>query len=90
MITYQWRFTNITNYPAEPSGVFAIAWDLYGYEKDGKDGYIYGSVNVDAEQHWLPYNELTVEILVDWIKEALGPAQVEACEQSVADQIAAK
>lgn len=90
MITYQWRFTGVNDYPAEPEGVFYINWDLYGFDDKGKDGYIYGTVNIDAEKEWLPYNELTVEILVGWIKEALGPEQVEACEQSVADQIASK
>ena len=90
MITYQWRFIGLTDYPTEPEGVYAISWDLYGFDEKGRDGYTYGSVNADAQVMWLPYNELTVEILNDWVKEALGPDAVESCEQSVADQIATK
>lgn len=77
-MTYTWRVTGLRDYPTEPGAVYFAEWDL---TKSGSDeGYISGSVPLI---NWLPYNELTTDVLVKWVQEVIGPEQVKAYEQNL-------
>lgn len=41
-----------------------------------------GSSQFNLDQ-WLPYNELTTDVLVGWVKESIGPEQVLAYERNL-------
>jgi hypothetical protein len=45
-------------------------------------------VPLDPETPFIPFEDLTSEIVVEWTKEAMGAEQVQAIEDSVASQIA--
>ena len=72
---YTWRVTGLRDYPKEAGSVYFALWDL-----SSKDGYISGEVPLIQ---WLPYNELTTDILVGWVKESIGPEQVAAYERNL-------
>ena len=56
---------------------------------DGEfSGSVYGSVGFDGELT-VPYADLTEEVVVGWVKEALGAETVAAHEAAVAAQIEA-
>ena len=76
MAEYTWRATGLRDYPAEPGAVYWCAWDL----TSSSGGYIDGEVPLIQ---WLPYNELTTDILVGWVKESIGPEQVAAYERDL-------
>jgi hypothetical protein len=77
-MSYIWRVTGLRDYPEEAGSVYYAAWDL---TKTGKtEGYINGEVPLIE---WLPYNELTQEVLIGWVQDIIGPGQVKAYEQNL-------
>ena len=46
----------------------------------------YGSQDVDGDVV-IPYSNLTPEICIGWVKDAMGPEAVAALEQSLVDNI---
>ena len=78
MTNYTWRVIGLRDYPAEPGAVYFARWDLTA--SGDKVGYISGEVPL---VNWLPYNELTTEVMVKWVKDSIGPEQVQAYEQNL-------
>ena len=77
-MTYNWRVTGLRDYPEKAGSVYYAEWDL---TKTGKtEGYINGEVPL---VEWLPYNELTQDVLVGWVQDVIGPEQVKAYEQNL-------
>jgi hypothetical protein len=74
-MTYTWRVTGLRDYPTEPGAVYFASWDL-----SGNGGYVSGEVPLIE---WLPYNELTTDVMVKWVQDAIGPEQVKKYEQSL-------
>lgn len=95
-IVNTWNVVQMNEYP-EYEGyqdcVFQVHWTLTGTETVGEETYtgsVYGSVGVslDAESPFTPYNELTLDQVIGWVKDALGAEQVAAYEDNVEKQIA--
>lgn len=90
-----WNINQLDCYPTEDGEVdvvFTAHWSLSAEEVDGDKtytGYVYGSVGIthDAEAPFIPYNELTKEVVVGWVKEAMGEETVAAHEAAVLQQI---
>lgn len=55
-------------------------------------GYVYGSQSLPAPTgpDFTPYNQLTQDQVIGWVKEALGAEQVASYEANVAAQIEAQ
>ena len=75
-MTYTWRVTGLRDYPEKAGSVYFATWDLTA----SSGGYINGEVPLI---NWLPYNELTTDVLVKWVQEVIGPEQVKAYEQNL-------
>lgn len=75
---YTWRVTGLRDYPKEAGPVYFASWDLTA--SGDRVGYISGEVPL---VQWLPYNELTTDILVEWVKESIGVKQVQAYERNL-------
>lgn len=91
-ITYIWNVIQMDAYP-EKDGltdvVFMAHWTLSG--TDGTyTGYAYGTANItlNEEGTYTPYDELTQEQVVGWVKNSLGEEGVTVTEDNVAQQIA--
>lgn len=78
MTNYTWRVIGLRDYPDEPGAVYFARWDLTA-SGDIK-GYVSGEVPLDQ---WLPYNDLTTDVMVEWVKKSIGPEQVKAYEQNL-------
>ena len=78
MTNYTWRVIGLRDYPAEPGAVYFAMWDLTA--SGDKEGYISGEVPL---VNWLPYNELTTEVMVKWVKDSIGSTQVQAYERNL-------
>ena len=78
MTQYTWRVTGLRDYPTEAGSAYFAMWDLTA--SGDKEGYVSGEVPL---VQWLPYNELTTDVLVGWVKESIGPEQVSAYERSL-------
>ena len=91
MITYNWNIVQMNTYP-EKDGltdvVFQIHWTLTGTDNI-YEGSVYNScgVTLDESAPYTPYNELTKEQVIGWVKANLGEEQVISFEANIATQI---
>jgi hypothetical protein len=91
----KWIINQMDCYPTEDGDVDVVFTVHYGCKDEevvGEEtytGYVYGSVGVthDAEGEFIPYAQLTEEVVVGWVKEALGEETVAATEAAVLQQI---
>jgi len=91
MITYDWNCKTVDVHPqldSETNVVYNVHWIVTGVKED------YSATNIgtqivplDPETPFIPFEDLTNEIIVDWTKEAMGPEQVQTIEDNIASQI---
>lgn len=80
---------NIVNLERELSDgyVYTAHWTANAEDGEHSSG-VYGSIGLERpETELIPYEELTKEIVIEWVKEKLGEEQVESIESSLKSQI---
>ena len=91
-ITYTWDIVQLDAYPIKnvlANCVFAAHWTLSG--TDGTYiGSVYGSSNIILNQngYYIPYEDLTKDQVVSWVKNALGEEEVTKYETNIEKKIA--
>ena len=92
MITYDWNCKTVDVHPqeeGETNVVYNVHWILTGTEGDYSANSIGTQiVTVDPETPFIPFEDLTNEIVTIWVKEAMGSDQVQVISDSIASQIA--
>lgn len=91
-IELTWGVVQLETYPEKDGHenvVFTAHWNLTADDSEGHTAYVYGSIGVqtDPEADFTPYNELTKDQVIAWIKEGLGEKQVADYEAAVLRQI---
>jgi hypothetical protein len=90
--TKTWYINQMDVYP-EKNGltdvVFTVHWSLIGDDGEGHTGSAYGSVGVTLDEggDYTPYDKLTQEQVVGWVKDALGEEQLALLEINIGNQI---
>lgn len=90
-ITYTWKVSQVEAYPeveGKSNVVFTVHWRLHGTEGEF-EGSLYGShtISLKKEGDFIPYEDLTEEIVISWVKEAMGEEDVGLYEANIASQI---
>ena len=92
MITYDWNCKTVDVHPqekGETNVVYNVHWIVTGNKEDYSVNNIGTQiVTLDPETPFVPFEDLTNDIIVGWTKEAMGEEQVKAIEDSIASQIA--
>ena len=99
MITYDWNCKTVDVHPKEEGEtniVYNVHWIVTGTSDQlDPQGNAYSATNIgtqivplDPKTPFIPFEDLTNEIVVGWTKEAMGEEQVQAIEDSIASQIA--
>jgi hypothetical protein len=61
------------------------------YTVDAKDDTYsagaYGSIGFERPENLIPYADLTEDVVIDWVKEALGADKVDEVEAALQNQI---
>lgn len=91
-ITYTWNFNPLECYPTssgETDVVFLVHWQLYANTGSYNASCI-GTQNVPLPSGsvFIPFEQLTKDVVQGWVETAMGPAQVGAMTASLATQIA--
>ena len=91
-MTYNWNCKTVDVHPqeeGETNVVYNVHWIVTGTEGDYTASSIgTQTVAVDPETPFIPFDELTNELVVGWTKDAMGEEQVQNIEDSIASQIA--
>ena len=90
-MTYDWNCKTVDVHPqaeGETNVVYNVHWVVTGTEED------YSATNIgtqvvplDFEADFIPFEDLTNEIVVGWTKDAMGEEEVQAIEDNIANQI---
>ncbi len=91
MITYNWNCKTVDVHPQEEGQtdvVYNVHWIVTGVDAD------YSATNIGTQVvplseggAFIPFEDLTNEIVVGWTKDAMGEEQVASIESSIASQI---
>jgi len=91
MITYDWNCKTVDVHPqkeGETNVVYNVHWIVTGTKEDYSATSIGAqAVLLDPETPFIPFDELTNEIIVGWTKDAMGEEHVQAIKDSIASQI---
>ena len=91
MITYDWNCKTVDVHPqaeGEANVVYNVHWIVTGTKEDYSATSVGTQVvPLDSETDFIPFDELTNEIVVGWAKDAMGEEQVQAIEDGIASQI---
>ena len=98
MITYDWNCKTVDVHPQEAGEtdvVYNVHWIVTGTSDQlNPEGEPYAATNIgtqvvplDESTPFVPFSDLTNDIVVGWTKDAMGEEQVQAIETSVASQI---
>lgn len=97
-VTYEWNCKTVDVHPTdggETDVVYNVHWIVTGVSDElDPDGNAYQSNNIgtqtvllNSESEFVPFEDLTNEIVVEWTKDAMGEEQVEAIESVVKEYI---
>ena len=85
MTTYTWTVTNMyTLQQPDPNYVVNVLWELTGVD-DGYIATIGGNTvfNTSQTSNFIPYDQLTSDIVIGWVQADLGAAGIANFEASV-------
>ena len=88
--TAEWNIANLERHLAD-GYVYTAHWTV-SLEEEGEAASAYGSVGFSDPDpdSFTPYDQLSKEQVVGWVKDALGTEQVVSIEESLANQIQQK
>lgn len=89
MTIYTWTIDAMyTLQTPDPNYVVNVIWTLTGVDED-YTASIQGNTMFDSQQAdpFIPYNELTQEIVIGWVQNNLGPVGISNYEANVQGQI---
>ena len=95
-ISYNWTINPLECYPTSSEGpdfVFLAHWQLHASETVEDKTYTatsIGTQNVPANSGsaFVPFEELTLDIVQGWVENAMGSTQVESLKAGLAQNIA--
>lgn len=90
--TISWNIVQLDCYPqyeSQSDVVFNVHWEVVSSE-DKYYGRCYGSIGVelDPESPFTPYDQLTKDQVIGWVKNTMGEEKVASLEATVSQQIA--
>lgn len=98
--TYNWQFNPLESYPTsegQTDVVFLVHWQCYAStgSVETNDYYTDFSVGVVPVQYesgsvFIPFNELTKEIVYSWVEDAMGVDGVNEIQQEIVNRIESK
>lgn len=94
MITYDWNCKTVDVHPQEEGEtdvVYNVHWIVTGVDGDYSSSCI-GTQVVPLNEGgtFIPFEDLTNDVVVEWTKEAMGEEQVTQIEAGVASEIEGK
>jgi predicted metal-dependent TIM-barrel fold hydrolase len=92
MNTYTWQINQLDCYPTEESQtnvIFAVHWRINATdETHNVTSYGVQSLTYMVGNPFTPFEQLTEETIIDWVKTAIGAEQVTSIQANLNTQIA--
>ena len=90
-ITYTWNINQLSTLPShegQKDVVVKVQWSIRGVDENGV-GSSRGAITelTYAGGAFTPYNELTKDVVVDWVKATLNKGDIKQMESEIAGDI---
>ena len=82
---YSWKIANLER-ETEDGFVFTAHYTINAEDGTYSAG-AYGSIGLERPETLIPFDSLTEEMVVDWVKEKLGEEQVQAIADALQAQL---
>lgn len=86
MAAISWKIVNLERETLDDF-VFTAHWTASAVDEEFSAG-AYGSIGLERPENLIPYEDLTEDLVIEWVLEKMGDEQVEAVEEALLAQIA--
>ena len=87
-VSYNWSIADL-NRKTEDGFVFAVDWRVDATNDVYSEG-AYGSIPLERPEELIPFDQLTTEQVVQWVKDYFGEEKVAEIEAALAARISEK
>ena len=87
-VSYNWSVSDL-NRKTEDGYVFAVHWRLDASTDAYEEG-AYGVIRLERPEELIPFDQLTLELVVQWVKDYFGEEKVAEIEAALAARISEK
>ena len=84
--TFTWAIANLERETAD-GFVYTAHYTVNATDGEAYSAGAYGSIGFERPEELIPFDDLTQEIVIEWVKEKLGEEQVEKVETALESQI---
>jgi len=84
--TFTWAIANLDREIAD-GFVYTAHYTVNATDGEAYSAGAYGSIGFERPEELIPFDDLTQEIVIEWVKEKLGEEQVEKVETALQSQI---
>jgi len=84
--TFTWAIANLERETAD-GFVYTAHYTVNATDGEAYSAGAYGSIGFERPEELIPFDNLTQEIVIEWVKEKLGEEQVEKVETALESQI---
>jgi hypothetical protein len=84
--TFTWAIANLERETAD-GFVYTAHYTVNATDGEAYSAGAYGSIGFERPEELIPFDNLTPEIVIEWVKEKLGEEQVEKVETALQSQI---
>lgn len=84
--TFTWAIANLERETAD-GFVYTAHYTVNATDGEAYSAGAYGSIGFERPEDLIPFDDLTQEIVIEWVKEKLGEEQVEKVETALESQI---
>lgn len=84
--TFTWAIANLERETAD-GFVYTAHYTVNATDGEAYSAGAYGSIGFERPEELIPFDNLTPEIVINWVKEKLGEEQVEKVETALQSQI---
>ncbi len=87
-VSYNWSIADL-NRKTEDGYVFTVHWRCDAMTDAYQEG-AYGSIGLERPEELIPFDQLTPELVVQWVKDYFGEEKVAEIEAALAARISEK
>jgi len=87
-VSYNWSIADL-NRKTEDGFVSTVHWRVDASNEDYSEG-AYGSIGLERPEELVPFDQLTPELVVQWVKDYFGEEKVAEIEAALAARISEK
>lgn len=84
--TFTWAIAQLERETSD-GFVYTAHYTVNATDGEAYSAGAYGSIGFERPEELIPFDDLTQEIVIEWVKEKLGEEQVEKVETALQSQI---